>query len=164
MTLTPRIECSADGKTYTSLPDLKAKLSVNDFHDEAVFIAVGRLLTASHQPVPGEGVDYTLTYRINSGGVEITAKGSGATQHPFRLIVPIISSSTEHFSLTSPQSALILKKGGNLTVTTDAAQGFEAIPAERTFNLVPGFGCVPFTVLLQPGKETKLTLGLFYNR
>ena len=30
-----------------------------------------------------------------------------------------------------------------MVIRTDAAQGFEAVPKERTFNLVPGFECVP---------------------
>jgi hypothetical protein len=162
MTLTPRIELVADGKTYTSLVDLKAKLTVSKFPDEAVFVAEGQLLTTSHQPVPGEGIRYQLNYQLNAGGLEITAKATGKIPHALRLIVPVISHLKEDVSLTTPKSALFLKQGGNLEVTTDSAQGLEPIPTERTFNLVPGFECVPLSILLEPGNEAKVKLGLFY--
>jgi len=35
---------------------------------------------------------------------------------------------------------------------------FEAIPAERTFNLVPGFECVPLVVTLKPGVKVAVRL------
>jgi hypothetical protein len=162
MTLTPRVECIASGKTYTSLPDLEAKLTVNSLRDEVVFTAQGSLLTTSHQPLPGEGIAYTLTYSIRTDSVEIAATATGTIASPMRLIVPVISPTAESVSLSNPHSALILKPAGNLTVDTDAPQGFEPLPNERTFNLVPGFECIPFSVLLSPGKETRLKLGLFY--
>jgi hypothetical protein len=163
MTLTPRIEFVADGKTYTSLVDLKAKLTViNSAPALATFNAQGRLLTTAHQPVAGEGINYNLTYIIG-GDVEIVVRATGNAAHQMRLIVPVISRSTESTSLTDPHSALFFKAGGHLEVSTDSPAGFELIPKERTFNLVPGFECVPLSILLEPGKEARVKFSLFYT-
>jgi hypothetical protein len=171
MTLTPRIELIVDGKTYTSLVDLKAKLTVIKSEKEIVFVAEGQLLTTSHQSVPGEGVRYQLTYRLNANWganplneseCTITAKATGKIPGAARLIVPLISSSTEHYSHPNPLGALFFKKNGALQVTTDAAQGFEPIRTERTFNLVPGFECVPLSIVLEPNTESTLKLSRFY--
>jgi hypothetical protein len=51
-----------------------------------------------------------------------------------------------------------VKANGTLTVSTDAAAGFEAVPNERTFNLVPGFEAIPLVVLLEPGRDTRVRI------
>ena len=47
---------------------------------------------------------------------------------------------------------------GNLTVRTNAPGGFEPLPKERTFNLVPGFECLPVMVAMHPGQEIHIEL------
>jgi len=157
MCTTPRIELVAEGKTYTSLVDLKAKLTFSNLFGITKFMAAGRLLTTSHQPTSGGGCDYTLSYTIKERSVEIAAKATGATTSPVRLIVPVVSNSAENLAI-KPSSIVIHKLAGELIVETDAMEGFEPVPAERTFNLVPGFECVPLSVLLHPGAETRITL------
>jgi hypothetical protein len=163
MCTTPRIECEVNGKTYTSLVDLKAKLTKNDFHEEILFNTEGRLLTTSHQPMSGEGISYFLTYRIGISSLEIFAQANGATTGTIRLIVPVVSRSSERVDLINPSSVLIVKSVGNLTVEVDSETParFEPIPKERTFNLVPGFECLPLTVLLSPNEETRFKFDFF---
>ena len=48
------------------------------------------------------------------------------------------------------------KAKGTLVVKTDSA--FEALPAERTFNLVPGFECVALMVGMEVGKEVRILI------
>ena len=50
----------------------------------------------------------------------------------------------------------IAKAKGTLVVKTDAA--FEALPAERTFNLVPGFECLALEVPMEMGREVRVRL------
>ena len=52
----------------------------------------------------------------------------------------------------------ISKPKGSLIVSIDAANRFESIPSERTFNLVPGFEAVPLVVAIQPGTEVRMRI------
>ncbi|MDE3150213.1 MAG: hypothetical protein KGL37_12155, partial [Acidobacteriota bacterium] len=157
MTLTPRVEC-AGKETYTSLDDLKAALTANRAAGEIVFDAQGRMLTTGHKPIPGGEVRYHLIYRLSEGGVELTASVSGAGPAPMRFIVPVVARAAEATEQADARTVRIAKAKGTLTVRTDAAEGFEAVPKERTFNLVPGFEAVPLAVVLQPGKEVRVRL------
>jgi len=63
------------------------------------------------------------------------------TTEPFRIAI----------TQTSSNAIRITKPKGILTVSTDAPQGFESIPKERTFNLVPGLEAAPLILALTPG-------------
>ncbi len=56
------------------------------------------------------------------------------------------------------QTIRITKPSGVLVVRTDHPAGFDAVPKERTFNLVPGFECVPLTVSMFPGKGIRIRI------
>lgn len=157
MTLTPRIEC-AGKETYTSLDDLKAALTVNRTGSEIVFDAQGRMLTTGHKPIPGGDVRYHLVYRLSEGTVELAASVDTAGPAPMHLIVPVMARAAEVMEQPDPRTVKISKARGTLTVSTDAAQGFKAVPKERTFNLVPGFEAIPLQVALQPGEEVRVRL------
>ncbi len=157
MCLTPRIE-STFKQTYTSLSDFEAALTTNATPQQITFEAKGRLLTASHQPVPNFKTNYHLTYTLTESGVEITASLESALSAPTQFILPVISSSAEAIIQPDPKTIRITKPNGTLTIRTDAPHGFEAIPKERTFNLVPGFECVPLTIPMQPGEEIHINL------
>lgn len=156
MPLTTRIEYS-NGKTYTSLSDFAAVLTAKTASDEVSFDARGRMLTAAHQPDVGSGMKYHLTYRITEPTVEITA-ASDATGMPIlstppRFILPVISGSNEKIEHPDSKTVRIHKTNGTLVISTDATQGFDPIPATRTFNLVPGFECIPLCITMPHGKE-----------
>ena len=152
MTLTPRIELKAD-KTYTSLTDLKAILTASMSADAIHFTATGQLLTTGHHPVPAGGISYHIGYFIAEETITIVAKATGQLpgSTSLQLILPVVSRSTEAATQSSSSSIRITKPKGILTVHTDAPQGFEAIPKERTFNLVPGLEAIPLTLELTPG-------------
>jgi hypothetical protein len=157
MTLTPRIEC-AGKETYTSLDDLKAVVTASHDSGEVVFDAKGRMLTTAHKAVPGGEVLYHLVYKLNDARVELTASVDGAGPEPMRFIVPVIVRSDEAFEQPDARTVRIAKAKGTLTVSTDAARGFEMVPTERTFNLVPGFEAIPLAVMLEAGKEVRVRI------
>jgi hypothetical protein len=103
---------------------------------------------------------YHASYRLTETAVEIVAEASGMTASgmELRFILPVISPTGEAVERLDSTSIRIAKPAGALVVRTDAPQGFEAMPAERTFNLVPGFECVPLTVVMQPGKAVRIRL------
>jgi hypothetical protein len=160
MELTPRIECAAADRIYTSVCDFEATLSANPTPEQITFTARGRLLTAAHQPVPGGDVHYNLVYRLAGSAVEITASADAAGPAPLRFLLPVVSQHEEAVEQLDARTIRITKPKGKLVVRTEANQRFDALPKERTFNLVPGFECVPIAVTLQPGKEIRIELNV----
>jgi hypothetical protein len=155
MALTPRVEWVGE-RTYTSLNDYAAALTVHKTAGEISFDAAGRLLTSKHQ-APKDEARYHLVYRLTASGVEIIASAAGALSSP-RFILPVVSASGEVITQPDRKTIRIAKPGGSLVVTTDAPDGFAAVPAIRTFNLVPGFECVPLAVTMQPGREVRIRI------
>jgi len=162
MPLTPRIEYAPAGTphAYTNLNDFEAVLTATSAPGKVDFDAHGRLLTPARQPAPDGEMRYHASYRLTETAVEIVAEASGMTASgmELRFILPVISPTGEAVERLDSTSIRIAKPAGALVVRTDAPQGFEAMPAERTFNLVPGFECVPLTVVMQPGKAVRIRL------
>jgi hypothetical protein len=159
MTLTPRIECAVS-ETYTSLNDLSATLQSNTTADGAVFDAAGRLLTIGHHPPQTGDVHYHLSYDLRAERVEIRVRVESEMPLPTiaKFILPVISSPKETVTTRDAKRIEITKSHGVLSVTTDSVRGFEEIPKGRTFNLVPGFECVPVEIVLVPGETTRVVL------
>ena len=159
MPLTPRIEYAAE-QTYNSLSDFGAILKATDSADRIAFDARGRLLTAARKPVPGGDIDYHLAYNLNDSAVEIVANASGTVSNTgsLRFILPIVSRSDEAVEQPDRKTIRIRKPGGTLMIRTSAPQGFEAVPKERTFNLVPGLECLALAVAMQPGQEIRIQM------
>jgi hypothetical protein len=155
MCLTPRIE-RIFKQTYTSLSDFEAELATKVTPQQIAFEAKGRLLTASHQPVPNFKTNYHLTYTLTESSVEITAGVESALSAPTQFILPVISGSTEQVTQPDPKTIRITKPKGTLTISTTAPQGFAPIPKERTFNLVPGFEAIPIAIPMQPGQQIQI--------
>jgi hypothetical protein len=155
MTLTPRIEC-AGKETYTSLDDLKAEVITTKPGGEVAFDVKGLMQTTGHKGISDEGVLYHVTYRLNREGVELVAGVNSAGPAPMQWILPVIARADETIEQPDAQTIRITKAKGTLTLTTDAPQGFEKVPQERTFNLVPGFEAIPLVVVLEPGRETRV--------
>ncbi len=155
MTLTPRLEC-AGKETYTSLDDLKAEVTATQPGGEAAFDLKGLMLTTGHKGISEAGVLYHLQYRLNREGVELVAGVSGGGPAQMKWILPVIARVDEAFEQTDAQTVRITKTNGTLTVSTGAPSGFEAVPKERTFNLVPGFEAIPLVIVLEPGRDTRV--------
>ena len=157
MTLTPRIEC-AGKETYTSLDDLKAEVTATQPGREVAWDVKGRMLTTRRKPMSEDGVLYHLEYRLSPEGVELVAGVNGAGPAAIKWILPVIARADEAFELKDARTIRIAKAKGTLTVSTDAPEGFETVPKERTFNLVPGFEAIPLTVVLEPGRDTRIRI------
>jgi hypothetical protein len=162
MPLTPRMECITADQTYTSLSDFEATVTANAVTEQITFEARGRLLTSAHKSLPNADVHYRLFYRLSPAKVEIVAANDaeGMASALFRLtfVLPIISSHEEAVEHIDAKTVRIAKRNGRLTISTDSAAGFDGFTKERTFNLVPGFECLPLVVVMQPGKEIRLEL------
>jgi len=160
MTLTPRVECAAEGRIYTSLSDLDAVLTESVTPQQITIAAEGRLLTAAHQSFIERDVRYKLVYRLTEGKVEIVASTDTTGPAPLRLILPVVSPHGEAAEYVDPKTVRVKKRGGNLLVRTDARQGFEMQGTERTFNMIPGFECLPLAITMPPSRETRVELSV----
>jgi hypothetical protein len=158
MALTPRVECVSD-QTYTSFSDFDAVLKVTDLQSQVAFDARGQLLTTGHAPFPQGGVQYHMTYLVADPALEITAHATApAFPAQLRFVLPVVSQTGERVEQDAPASIRIIKPGGSLSIHTDAPRGFGAVPNERTFNLVPGFECLPLIIPMEPGEAIRIRL------
>jgi hypothetical protein len=159
MCLTPRIEL-AGKQTCTSLSDFEAitipRIEFVGKIPNLSFDVKGRLLTASHQAPPNGEAHYHLIYNLVGARVEIIVTADVPSQAPLQFILPVISISTEALDQPDPKTIRITKPKGTLTISTDASTGFDPIPKERIFNLVPGFEAIPLTIPMQPGKPVQI--------
>ena len=166
MCLTPRIELAAKA-TCTSLSDFEATitylLAQVGASKQIVFESKGRLLTASHQPpITGEA-HYHITYNLIQSSATITASVDTISQSPLQFILPVISSSAEATTQPDARTIRITKPNGTLIVSTNSPQGFNPIPKERTFNLVPGFEAIPLTIPMQPNQPIQIQIEATLN-
>jgi hypothetical protein len=123
------------------------------------FEAVGRLETIHHQPPKTGECRYRMMYSAFADRFEISASiETTALPAPTQLIVPVIASAAETVSALDAQTVRVTKPRGVLEVRTNAARGFAPLPKERTFNLVPGFECLPLSVAMVPGEAVRITL------
>ena len=160
MTLTPRIEWTDGSKTYTSLSDFAAVVTATHRDGQIVFDAQGNLLTAAHQPPAAGQAKYHLVYRLSEAVVEIVASSSSGpgANVPMRLMVPIVARRDEPVE-SAGETVRIRKKRGVLEVEAKGTD-FEPVPKERTFNLVPGFECVPLAVRIPAGGEARVRISV----
>jgi hypothetical protein len=149
--LTPRIEVAVAGEVYQNLNDLTATVSCDDTPDEVTFVASGRVVDITGQSPSGGEVRYELTYRLCPSAVEIRASVTGAADDQrSQVILPVISAHDEPVSRLGKDAVRITKAAGELTVRTDAPDGFTDFTERRVFNLVPGLEALPLRVDLPP--------------
>lgn len=157
MPLTPRIQFEQAGRTYSSDSDYTATLTAQQAGGQAIFEARGRLLTAARESLAGGDVHYTLRYRLDTSVVEIAASIEPSALRGARLILPVIARAADRVDQPSHTSVQIARPAGRLVIQS-SGPAFEPIPAARTFNLVPGFECVPLAVSLEPGEAISLRI------
>ena len=148
--LSPRIEAAADAGV-SSLNDFSARITATGDASRVAFAVEGALQTIGHQ---ASGAIYRFGYTIGDT-VTIRAEVSGGTGV---LVLPVIVGEGETLSLAGPGAVEVIKSGGRLRIVTDAAAGFEPLPTQRIFNLVPGFQAMALRVALADGKPVQVTL------
>ena len=162
MPLTPRIEYAVGEmkSPYTNLNDFSAEVTAAKVSGAIDFNANGRLLTAAHQAVPDGDARYSVSYHLTDADIEIVASASvpQTAGGELRFILPVIARRGETVTQPDKATVRIAKRRGVLFIRTNAANGFEAVPGVRTFNLVPGFECAPLVIRMQPAEEVQIRL------
>jgi len=148
--LTPRIE-AAGAERLTSLSDFAAKIAATAHGANVAFDVEGQLQTIGHQ---ASGGVYTLGYAFGET-VTISAQLSGGKGV---LVLPVIVGEGETISPAGPGAVEVIKSRGRLRIVTDAAAGFEPLPTQRIFNLVPGFQAMALRIALADGQPVRVTI------
>ena len=148
--LSPRIE-AADDEGGTSLNDFAARIAATGDASRVSFDVEGALQTIAHQ---ASGGVYKLGYAFGDT-VTISAEVSGGRGV---LVLPVIVAEGDTISNTGAGAVVITKTGGRLKIVTDATTGFEPLPAQRIFNLVPGFQAMALRIALADGQPVRVTL------
>ena len=150
--LTPRIE-AADDAGLSSLNDFSARITATGDASQVAFAVEGALQTIGHQ---ASGAIYRFGYTIGDT-VTIRAEVSRGTGV---LVLPVIVGEGETLSPAGPGAVEVAKSGGRLRIVTDAATGFEPLPAQRIFNLVPGFQAMALRIALADDKPVQVTISV----
>jgi hypothetical protein len=70
----------------------------------------------------------------------------------------VIARATDRVEQPDAQTVRIIKPAGMLTLRATAPAAFEPCPAERTFNLVPGFEAAPLAIALTADSDVRVRL------
>ncbi len=161
MPLTPRVEYVTKDDLYATFNDRRAAMKVSSGNNDVHFEVRGQILSVTFNPLPQDGLRHHMTYAVTEPAVEITASVAGrdpGLSGKLQFVLPVISRSSEAVDHAEPGLIRITKPNGTLTIRTSATGGFEPLPRERTFNLVPGFEALPVTLAMRPGEEIRIRL------
>jgi hypothetical protein len=148
--LTPRLELIRDGKSYLSINDLSANVEYTD-GEKTTVTATGNLKCGKQN---GQEA-YQIHYEFHEN--EFTIKGiTSATGSKFYL--PVISNSGETVEKVSEGKYKIIKNNGTVTINSYSKSFCDEI--SRVFNPVGGFEAIPFSIVLNPLEEFKISISI----
>jgi hypothetical protein len=149
--LTPRVERQVEGKTFSTLYDLKAAVRTEDRGGIVGFAVDGELCGASGA---GGGGRVALEYRISADSVDIAASAAKGA----RLVLPLIALQSERVRQDSADRVTIAKSQALVELRATTPLELRDEGRSRVFNLVPGFLAVPVTVPLGGVQPVTCTL------
>ena len=160
MPLTPRIECTIGPENYTSVNDYEAAVAAEHSSGQVNFDVRGRLLNTAHQPPENSELRYHLIYKISEANVGISADCEipASSKATVQFLLPVVSRNGEAVERPDNRTVRIKKPQGWLTIHISEPHEFETISEERTFDLVPGFECLPLRIPMKSGTTLKIQL------
>ena len=151
MPLTPRLELTTNGTTYSNISYLDASVKLEEKTGQVTIKTQSKLVDKDQQD-PAQGpvycfVDYVFTpQKISLSFRYSETPYSG----DIRIVLPVISQSGEPVVTNGDKIVHIRKEKAQ--VTLHANQPLQRLPTtgDRLFNFVPGLEAIPFAVLHQP--------------
>jgi len=144
MCLTPRIELKEAGKTYMNIQDFGARMTIDD-KDGEVTVRTSASLVDKDQQAPASGdITCTTSWRFSKDRITLRFKHNGSEQQGIRIILPLISPSTEVFRIIKPEMAEISKMDAQVRLKADKPLNVLPMTGKRVFNYVPGLEAIPF--------------------
>jgi len=149
--LTPRLETTIDGVWYTNLHDLDARVKTDDNAGKIMVDAEVQLLDKEQQPPPAEAISRTINYRIDERTVTFSVPPGPATEGGLRLVLPLVSASTDRVQRIDKKTIHVIKPGGRVVMRGTGPLLIRETKRERVFNMVPGVQALP--VYFEVGEE-----------
>lgn len=140
--LTPRIESNREGKWYSNLFDLKAKVKTNEKNNTLNFEVVTQLTDRERAILPRS--NYQLNYSFGIEKTIIVAKkvNDAPLDKEASLVLPIISPQHEQVVQVSENLIEIQKKESKVSVMANVPLSIVKTKKKRVFNMVPGMEAI----------------------
>lgn len=149
--LTPRIDLTTEGRTYSTLYDLAAKVQTRELAGGLRFDVEGELCASTGER---SGQPVKLTYRMTPGATEISVSAPAGA----KLVLPVIATSQEMVQRTGTDSIAIAKKQAMVRVQATGRIELRDDGLSRVFNLIPGFLAVPLTIPIKDSQPLTCTI------
>jgi hypothetical protein len=147
MPLTPRIELRTDTAVFMNICDLDAKIEREITHDSLIIKTRSKLVNKNQQDPKSGELNCRVNYLFTDKSVSIKFSfDKSLNDGKVKIILPIISKSTEKFSLANNQVRIY--KGSTILQIKSTAR-LTPMPTStknRVFNFVPGLEAIPLSI------------------
>lgn len=141
--LTPRLEAMIDGKWYTNLYDLSAKVGTTEGGGKINVRAEVQLLDKERLPPAAGAMPYTIAYTIDEQAFTFSVEPSTEGGPAVRLVLPLVSAATDEVKRIDEKTLHVVKPEGTVVVQATGPLQIEETKRERVFNMVPGVQALP---------------------
>lgn len=146
MPLTPRIELNVGGR-FMNICDLSASMEIKQDGDVTEVIARSNLVDKDQNAPAAEVIGCKTIYRFSSEKIVLEFESVSTNyQEAIRVVVPVVSQSTEEFEIISEKEVRIFKETAVVKITSDSEIVVLPTSGKRIFNFVPGLEAIPLAV------------------
>ncbi|TXF90242.1 hypothetical protein FUA23_06905 [Neolewinella aurantiaca] len=144
--LTPRLEAMIDGKWYTNLYDLGAKVATTEGDGKVNVWAEVQLLDKEQLPPTAGTLPYTIAYTIDEQAFTFSVEPSTEGGPAVRLVLPLVSVATDEVKRIDEKTFHVVKPDSMVVVQATGPLQIKETKRERVFNMVPGVQALPLYV------------------
>ncbi|WP_411845025.1 hypothetical protein AAFN60_14150 [Roseibacillus persicicus] len=148
--LTPRIEIRKNGKWFTNLYDLTAKVTHEENEKQIRFHVQTTLTNLNYRALADEVSRFDLEYLFEENRTVITAQSTNGdtSKEQASLILPVLSPTGEAVKQVSETRIEISKPNGIVVIESTVPLTIQETKRGRVFNMVPGAEAVPIIAQL----------------
>jgi hypothetical protein len=142
--LTPRIELKEGGNTYMNIHDFKATLTIEHAGDTIIIRTTSRLVDKNQQEPTSGAIHCQVAYHFSHEKAALHFSHDHRGTSPVRIIVPVVSPSTETVRMLPDNKVRISKENALLQIAANKTIKILPVTGKRVFNFVPGLEAIPF--------------------
>ncbi|OQP40172.1 hypothetical protein A4D02_14675 [Niastella koreensis] len=149
MALTPRVELSSNGVTYMNISCLDATVVASQAKDRIVIHASSRLVDKDQKDPEAGPVQCQTEYIFTPDKITLSLRCVTVPEgykNKIRIVVPVISASTEHVQATGNNKIVIQKNKARVTLHSNQPLTRLETTGDRFFNFVPGLEAIPLVI------------------
>jgi len=141
--LTPRIEAVKDGKWYSNLFDLEAKVEYTDDEKTIQFDVVSQLTNRERAVLQKGTFRLQYSFDVNKTVIKVNQLNVASYDANAALMLPIVSRNDEKVTKVAPSRIEIQKAKGKVVVEANVPLSIMETKKNRVFNMVPGMEALP---------------------